>query len=136
MSLFQSFLLAFGLLQTTAAAPGLAVRLAATVTTTTPAAEATATYTPGKRGICYNNPNMTTPFGGPGSNVTWMYNWQGTPMISPNSALKYIPMLWSNSADRVAAWNADVEAGFLAGADALLGYVMSTNLVHSRHANL
>lgn len=94
------------------------------VTSTTPAATATATSistSAGKRGLCYNNAPMTSFFGGSGSKVTWMYDWAATAGTGANSAVKYIPMLWSNSADRVAAWNANAKAGIAAGADALLG---------------
>jgi hypothetical protein len=93
-------------------------------TSTTPGATATATSistSAGKRGLCYNNAPMTQFFGGSGSKVTWMYDWAATAGSGANSAVKYIPMLWSNSADRVAAWNANAKAGIAAGADALLG---------------
>lgn len=75
----------------------------------------------GKRGLAYNDPAMTKLFGGSGSHVSWMYDWTSTPLDNTNSALKYIPMLWSNSANHVAAWNANANAGIAAGADALLG---------------
>jgi hypothetical protein len=109
----------------TSVAPIKAVSIPTTLATYTTAA-ATATATPistaaGKRGLCYNNAAMTNFFGGSGSKVTWMYDWAATAGSGANSAVKYIPMLWSNSADRVAAWNANAKAGIAAGADALLG---------------
>ncbi|QDS69752.1 hypothetical protein FKW77_010142 [Venturia effusa] len=76
----------------------------------------------GKRGLCYNNPALTKLFGGSGSKVTWMYDWAAATSGGPNSGLKYIPMLWSNSADRAAAWDANAKAGIAGGADALLGF--------------
>lgn len=105
----------------TATVPVKAVATPTTVTPTATAASVPISTGGGKRGLGYNDPAMTKFFGGSGSKVTWMYDWSATPMSSPNSALKYIPMLWSNSADRVAAWNANAKAGIAGGADALLG---------------
>lgn len=93
---------------------------------TATAASAPTSAGSGKRGLAYNNPAMTKFFGGSGSKVSWMYDWSAAPISSPNPALKYIPMLWSNNADREAAWNAKAKAGIAGGADALLGYVVFT----------
>ncbi|RDI83841.1 hypothetical protein Vi05172_g6253 [Venturia inaequalis] len=92
------------------------------VTPTATVASAPISAGSGKRGLAYNNLAMTKFFGGSGSKISWMYDWSEGPMSSPNSAFKYIPMLWSNSADRVAAWSANAKAGIAGGADALLGF--------------
>lgn len=153
MSLFSSLILVSSLFHLGAAArPGVSeARLTPSSSTSIAPSKAVATstisvasFTPtaiaaslststgsGKRGLCYNNPAMTKFFGGSGSKVTWMYDWSETPLNGPNSAFKYIPMLWSNSADQVTAWNANAKAGIAGGADALLGYLTpSIDLKH------
>jgi len=76
----------------------------------------------GKRGLCFNKNPMTNFFGGTGSKVTWGYNWAQDLGTGANSKIMYIPMLWSNSADRVQSWSTAAKKAIAAGADTLLGF--------------
>jgi hypothetical protein len=76
----------------------------------------------GKRGLCFNDASLTQLFGGPGSKVTWSYDWAQKTGSGYNTGIKYIPMLWDESSDRAGSWGKSADAGIAAGADALLGY--------------
>ncbi|KAF2220657.1 glycosyl hydrolase catalytic core-domain-containing protein, partial [Elsinoe ampelina] len=90
--------------------------------------------TPGKRGLAYNNPQFTNPFGtsplpinastpllntslSSTSQVTWTYNWYMSPCTdsltscpTANPSLMHIPMLWSNQPSLLTLWPTAVEA--------------------------
>jgi hypothetical protein len=112
---------------------------ASTTTKSTSTASSTSSAT-GKRGLAFNKNPMTAFLGGSGSKVTWGkiqlcllqvassnfcligYNWAQTAGTGVNSAIKYIPMLWDNSAANTKNWNTVAKAAIAAGADTLLGF--------------
>lgn len=102
-----------------------AVSTTNTGTTTTPAATSTPSTVSapatgaGKRGLAFNKNPMTQFFGGSGSKVTWGYSWSSAAGSGVNSAIKYIPMLWGNSAEKTNTWKTNADAGIAAGADAV-----------------
>lgn len=71
----------------------------------------------GKRGLCYNDPTLTTFFG---SKVTWAYNWGQTPGTGLASNLLYSPMLWGSGS--TSTWNSNAKAAIAAGSDTLLAF--------------
>lgn len=97
-------------------------------TNTAPAIEERATATPvkntGKRGLSYNNAAYTTPFSlsGQNSQVSWAYNWYQVAGSGFNSALEYVPMLWSNASDLTSSWAANAQAAINSGSTHLLGF--------------
>ena len=80
-----------------------------------PAAKALA----GKRGLCYNDPSLTTFFGG---KVTWAYNWGQTPGGGLASALEYSPMLWSGESSVTGSWSAHAKSAIASGSSVVLGF--------------
>ncbi|KAL9125504.1 MAG: hypothetical protein Q9217_005306 [Psora testacea] len=72
----------------------------------------------GKRGLAYNFANLTEPFSlsGQDSKVSWSYNWYSYPytlgqsQTGYNTALSFIPMLWSTASDLTSNWQSNVEA--------------------------
>lgn len=92
------------------------------------AIEERATATPvkntGKRGLSYNNAAYTTPFSlsGQNSQVSWAYNWYQVAGSGFNSALEYVPMLWSDASDLTSSWAANAQAAINAGSTHLLGF--------------
>ncbi|KAH0371373.1 glycoside hydrolase family 128 protein, partial [Aureobasidium melanogenum] len=78
----------------------------------------------GKRGLSYNNAAYTTPFSlsGQNSQVSWAYNWYQVAGSGFNSALEYVPMLWSNASDLTSSWTANAQAAINAGSTHLLGF--------------
>jgi hypothetical protein len=80
-----------------------------------PAAKALA----GKRGLCYNDPSLTTFFG---SKVTWAYNWGQTPGSGLDGSLEYSPMLWSGESSVTGSWSANAKSAIAAGSSVLLGF--------------
>lgn len=79
----------------------------------------------GKRGLCYNNAAYTLPFSlsGQNSQVSWAYNWgQSETSSSFNSALEFVPMLWSNASDLTSTWAANAQKAINSGSTALLGF--------------
>ena len=54
----------------------------------------------GKRGVSYNDAQLTRFFRTDYSKVVWMYNWDSTTADNtPNTGFEYVPMLWSNVSD-------------------------------------
>jgi hypothetical protein len=116
----------------TAAASTAAAYAAATPAAASPAAAA-ATYPAGsagcarpaakalagKRGLCYNDPSLTTFFGG---KVTWAYNWGQTPGSGLASGLEYSPMLWSGGSSMTGSWSANAKSAIASGSSVLLGF--------------
>ncbi|KAK6004493.1 hypothetical protein QM012_008355 [Aureobasidium pullulans] len=92
------------------------------------AIEERATATPvkntGKRGLSYNNAAYTMPFSlsGQNSQVSWAYNWYQVAGSGFNSALEYVPMLWSNASDLTSSWSANAQAAINSGSTHLLGF--------------
>ncbi|KAK8858966.1 hypothetical protein IAR55_003198 [Kwoniella newhampshirensis] len=79
----------------------------------------------GKRGLSFNQANLTAPFSLSGQNslVSWAYNWAEAQTGSGfNSALEFVPMLWSNAADLLANWKTNAQKGIDNGATALLAF--------------
>jgi hypothetical protein len=76
----------------------------------------------GKRGLCFNDASLTNLFKTSGSKVTWAYDWAQTAGSGISTSLVYIPMLWSNKADRINSWTGNANAAIAAGADTLLGF--------------
>lgn len=103
-------------------------------TATTTAASQTPTSA--KRGLLFNAVNATQVFPGAGTNdskISWSYNWNSSPfgpnapmktkISAYNSALHYVPMLWSNASALTEAWNSDVNMCLqMHGTDALLAF--------------
>lgn len=74
-----------------------------------------------KRGLAYNDASLTQFFTGANSEVTWAYNWgQTTSGLAPG--LQYIPMLWSNSADKTGSWSAHASAAIASGSTHLFSF--------------
>lgn len=73
-----------------------------------------------KRGVCYNDPNLTNLFSS--SAVTFAYDWDQVPGGTILSSLEYIPMLWNSADSRTSSWNTNAAAGLSAGATHLLGF--------------
>ncbi|KAI1323958.1 glycosyl hydrolase catalytic core-domain-containing protein [Xylariaceae sp. FL0255] len=90
-----------------------------TSTTSSTSSTSTPTQTPtsspaGKRGLGFNDPNLTRPFQN-SSDVNWAYNWASDVYYPgtwvPNTfdtALTYVPMLWSAADDLTSIWTANV----------------------------
>jgi hypothetical protein len=70
----------------------------------------------GKRGLSYNDPNLTQPFSlsGQSSKISWAYNWYSLPYTNGqthsgyNPALSFVPMLWSSASDLTSVWTSNV----------------------------
>lgn len=75
-----------------------------------------------KRGIAYNNPDITDQFTSSG-NICWGYNWGSTGSL--NDGALYIPMLWGNKFDFFDVWDTNVAAMKDANPD--LGILFSFN---------
>ncbi|MCJ1304143.1 hypothetical protein MMC08_006955 [Hypocenomyce scalaris] len=88
------------------------------MTSTTSSSSPTPTKNSGKRGLAYNDPTLTEPFSlsGQGSKVSWAYNWYSTPYSGGeptsgfNTALQFMPMLWSNATVLTSVWAANVQS--------------------------
>ncbi|WVF68660.1 hypothetical protein IAT40_003431 [Kwoniella sp. CBS 6097] len=79
----------------------------------------------GKRGLAYNQAEYTSPFSlsGQNSKVSWAYNWGQQETSSQfNSAIEYVPMLWSNSQSLTSTWSANAQKAINKGATALLSF--------------
>ena len=79
----------------------------------------------GKRGLCYNDALTTTRYSlsGQNSQVSWAYNWNYKEWSSNlNSALQYIPTLWSNDPSLTAPWPTAAQAAINNGAKALFSF--------------
>nr|XP_031857134.1 uncharacterized protein CI109_007487 [Kwoniella shandongensis]KAA5524205.1 hypothetical protein CI109_007487 [Kwoniella shandongensis] len=79
----------------------------------------------GKRGLSFNQANLTSPFSlsGQNSKVSWAYNWAQTQTGSGfNPVLEFVPMLWSNAAELLSSWKTNAQKGIDNGATALLSF--------------
>jgi hypothetical protein len=100
-----------------------AANVATTTTASTPATSSSTSSSGssgGKRGVAFNAANLVSPFIGQAP-VSWSYNW-GSKASGLGSGIEYVPMLWSDSSEKTASWDADAKAAIAAGATALLGF--------------
>lgn len=79
--------------------------------------------TPGgpKRGLAYNNADLTSSFTGADSKVSWAYNWGSTTPSIPSS-FEYVPMLWGTQAVHSDNWNEAATAAIANGSKHLLAF--------------
>lgn len=116
----QLYLLGLSLLQLVSCAPGKGNvgTITTTATTAKTAALPTPTKSTGKRGLSFNDPQLTDYFSlqGQNSKVTWSYNWASDPYYggsypanSYNDILVYSPMLWSNAEVLTSIWTSNVQ---------------------------
>jgi len=80
------------------------------------------TKTQNKRGLAYNDPELTFLFGGSKSQVTWMYDWGQDLCAGGNQDFECIPMLWGDAPNILSTWNATVHSAVAAGASRVLGF--------------
>jgi len=83
----------------------------------------------GKRGIAYTSPAQAQPLIG---KTQWAYNW-GSTSGALASGVEYLPMLWSNTAEKTNSWVADATKAIANGATAVLGF---NEPDHPQQANL
>ncbi|WVQ96195.1 hypothetical protein IAU59_003298 [Kwoniella sp. CBS 9459] len=79
----------------------------------------------GKRGLAYNQAEYTLPFSlsGQNSKVSWAYNWGQQETSSQfNSAIEFVPMLWSNHPSLTSTWSKNAQTAINNGASALLSF--------------
>lgn len=74
----------------------------------------------GKRGLAFNDAKLTAGFGGPGSQVTWGYNWANAVGNDFKSGLEFVPMLWGLHPDMTNAWQQTATKAIQAGSTHLL----------------
>ncbi|KAH0548406.1 hypothetical protein GP486_007955 [Trichoglossum hirsutum] len=75
-----------------------------------------------KRGLAFNDPGLTAGFGGPGSQVTWGYNWGPSCASKIGPGLEFVAMLWGNKADRTNGWMDAANAAISGGGRCLLAF--------------
>ncbi|KAF2755979.1 hypothetical protein EJ05DRAFT_502453 [Pseudovirgaria hyperparasitica] len=82
-----------------------------------------------KRGVSYNDLALTNLFSTScvKSKASWAYNWYSAPAnqgsaAAYNTALTFIPMLWSAADALTSVWNANANAAIANGAKALLSF--------------
>ncbi|CAD0015844.1 unnamed protein product [Aureobasidium pullulans] len=96
---------------------------------------ATAIPTPvrnfGKRGLAYNQANLTMPFSldGQNSQVSWAYDWYYAPCSTPgvnncnfNPALEFVPLLYNNDPNLLSKWPAAAQIAIDNGSTALMSF--------------
>jgi hypothetical protein len=74
-----------------------------------------------KRGVPYNDGELTKLFNVDGSKISWLYNWAST-TSGEQSGLNYVPMLHSNDPGHTSTWNADVEQAINSGSTHVLSF--------------
>lgn len=75
----------------------------------------------GKRGLAYNNADLTSSFTGADSKVSWAYNWgSSTPSIP--SSFEYVPMLWGTGSDHSNGWQEAATSAIAKGSKHLLAF--------------
>ncbi|KFZ11290.1 hypothetical protein V502_07624 [Pseudogymnoascus sp. VKM F-4520 (FW-2644)] len=74
-----------------------------------------------KRGLAYNNADLTNSFTGADSKVSWAYNWGSTTPSIPSS-FEYVPMLWGTQAVHSDNWNEAATAAIAKGSKHLLAF--------------
>ena len=74
-----------------------------------------------KRGLAYNNADLTSSFTGADSKVSWAYNWGSTTPSIPSS-FEYVPMLWGTQAVHSDNWNEAATAAIAKGSKHLLAF--------------
>ncbi|GAB7355696.1 hypothetical protein MBLNU459_g6399t1 [Dothideomycetes sp. NU459] len=82
-----------------------------------------------KRGLSYNQANLTQPFAQSGQNsqVSWAYNWfyqecDSDATCNYNSALEFVPMLYNDDAGLLQTWPAKAQAAINSGSKALFSF--------------
>ena len=75
---------------------------------------------PGKRGLAYNDPNLTKLFGASNGKISWMYNWDSVP--NGGASLNFVPMLHSDLATHTSRWNANVDKAVKAGSTHIMSF--------------
>ena len=77
-----------------------------------------------KKGLSYNSPSLTKPFG---KTISWAYNWAqesngnyGEDADTLNAGVEFVPMLWSDASSLTGIWAANVKAAIAGGATHLL----------------
>ncbi|PSR76383.1 hypothetical protein PHLCEN_2v8479 [Hermanssonia centrifuga] len=86
-------------------------------TTAAPPPKPTSTGTTIKRGISYNQAQLTENFSG--SKVSWAYNWASAPGGELPKDLEFVPMLWGGGDN--SNWVNDATAAIASGSTHLLG---------------
>ncbi|GAA5982641.1 hypothetical protein JCM10908_006729 [Rhodotorula pacifica] len=81
----------------------------------TAAAATLATRISAKKGVGYNDPNLTKNLA-----ISWAYNWGQTPSGTLKSGVEYVPMLWSANAG--STWSANAQAALSSGSSHLLAF--------------
>jgi hypothetical protein len=71
-----------------------------------------------KRGLAYNDPNLTKLFG---DKVSWCYNW-GSYNDVAGSNLEFVPMLHGSGPEFTNVWNDNVEKAIAAGSRNVLSF--------------
>ena len=85
------------------------------------ASSSTTVTAAGKRGLAYNDASLTLAFNS--SAVGWTYNWAQTQgSLNYNSALEFVPMLWSNASDLTSTWSSNAQAAINAGSKHLFSF--------------
>ncbi|KAL1297602.1 hypothetical protein AAFC00_006164 [Neodothiora populina] len=108
-------------------APLITARAAAVTTKKTSAINTATTgayiHNGGKRGLCYNDPQLTQFFAHAGqqSRVRWAYNWYLSESSKAfNPVLEYVPMLFNNDSSLLSQWPAAAKTAISKGATALM----------------
>ncbi|KAI5247464.1 hypothetical protein E4T43_01995 [Aureobasidium subglaciale] len=96
---------------------------------------ATAVPTPvrnfGKRGLAYNQANLTMPFSliGQNSQVSWAYDWYYAPCSTPgvndcsfNPALEFVPLLYNSDPNLLNNWASAAQIAIDNGSTALMSF--------------
>ncbi|GAB7358050.1 hypothetical protein MBLNU230_g0213t1 [Neophaeotheca triangularis] len=109
--------------------------ISSTLTTVLLSSALAAAQTPvrnnGKRGLCWNDIDLTQPYSlsGQNSKVSWDYNWYFSecPAWEPNCgthnpALDFVPMLYSDSDEFTSAWPTAVQRALDNGRDMLFSF--------------
>lgn len=73
---------------------------------------------PQKRGLAYNDPNLTRLFG---DKVSWCYNW-GSYNDVQGSNLEFVPMLHGGGPEYTNVWNDNVQKAYDAGSRNALSF--------------
>ncbi|KAI3396624.1 hypothetical protein diail_11877 [Diaporthe ilicicola] len=74
-----------------------------------------------KRGLGANDDVPITGFGGNGSSVNWLYNWDSN-TTNKQEFTEYVPMLWGINSDHTGVWDDHASAWIAAGSQHLLAF--------------
>jgi hypothetical protein len=72
-----------------------------------------------KRGLAYNDPNLTSLFG---DKASWCYNWGSWKDLPAGSPLEFVPMLHGGGSEFTNIWNTNVEKAISSGSKHILSF--------------